>query len=209
MISFPEYTCNCHVGSMKALIFDGTGICYNLIIGYLALKKMQLQLDFHHEKTIWFNNKGPFQPLASLVSRYFYHSIGSTSSSIQHPTTSSLTLLLLHTSKQTFNKLLTSKLISLTLNKLTFIMSSLVMSHSCMVMLELTLTNSSTSNSSQTVSLLLSEAALYCCFSTLPITQRRIGLPRSNAVMKPFAAWASLYSLRKTRRFLLFKTYFL
>jgi hypothetical protein len=51
------------VGTIRALIFEGDGVYYDLMIGHLALKKMLLHLAFHHEKTIWFENKVPFHSL--------------------------------------------------------------------------------------------------------------------------------------------------
>ena len=62
-VSFPEFATNRHVGTMKALIFNGEGVRYDLIIGRLAMKKMQLQLDFQREQTVWFDSAVPFHPI--------------------------------------------------------------------------------------------------------------------------------------------------
>ncbi len=62
-ISFPEFATNRHIGTLVAFIFDGLSVRYDLIIGRLALKKMQLQLDFQHKGLIWFDTTVPFHPI--------------------------------------------------------------------------------------------------------------------------------------------------
>jgi hypothetical protein len=63
-ISFAEFAYNCHIGTIKALIFEGDGLRYDLIICRQALKKMQQHLDFQKEKTLWFGNEVPFHSLS-------------------------------------------------------------------------------------------------------------------------------------------------